>query len=293
MRINSKRLLLVVLFISATVIGYCLLTHQNTDENIVVATYTQVIVSEDAALEGLQNDVPIYECTASCNARDMYGSFRMRFDSKTFDVYAVEDIRSIQMFWKNADGAIYQRFSRVNAQLEKQGRVLKMATNGGIYMKDNSPLGLYVEQGVQLKKLNKSKNEYGNFYVQPNGVFYLTDSTAGIVPTDKYESYKNGVRYATQSGPMLVINGEINKKFDADSKHLNIRNGVGVTKDGKVYFIISNQPLTLHDFASFFKDGLQCHNALYLDGAISKMYLPDLNRMQLDGNFGAIIGVVE
>jgi uncharacterized protein YigE (DUF2233 family) len=292
MRWDLKRLLLVVLFISATVIGYCLLSQPNTDDDAIHAT-TQVVVSEESTLEELQNDVPVHECTGSCNAQDLYGSFRMRFKNKTFDVYAVEDIRTIQMFWKNTDGAIYQRFSRVNSHVEQQGRVLKMATNGGIYMKDNSPLGLYVEQGVQRKKLNKSKNEYGNFYLQPNGVFYLTDSSVHIVPTDKYERYKKGVRYATQSGPMLVINSVINKKFDSDSKHYNIRNGVGVTKDGKVYFIISNQPLTLHDFASFFKEGLQCYNALYLDGAISKMYLPDIKRMQLDGNFGVIIGIVE
>jgi uncharacterized protein YigE (DUF2233 family) len=289
---SLKRLLLVVLFVTATVIGYCLLSHPSTSEDSITAS-TQVVANQDVPLDELQNDVPIHECEASCNAQELYGSFRMKFKNKTFDVYAVEDIRSIQMFWKDANSSIYQRFSRVNAQVEKEGRVLKMATNGGIYMKDNSPLGLYVEQGVQRKKINKSKNEYGNFYLQPNGVFYVTDSSAHIVPTDKYERYKRGVRYATQSGPMLVVNGEINKKFDKDSKHNNIRNGVGVTKDGKVYFIISNQPLSLHAFASFFKEGLECHNALYLDGAISKMYLPDLNRMQLDGNFGVIIGIVE
>jgi uncharacterized protein YigE (DUF2233 family) len=98
--------------------------------------------------------------------------------------------------------------------------------------------------------------------------------------------------FATQSGPLLVINNQINPVFTASSNSLFIRNGVGISADGTLIFAISNQPINFHLFAAFFKEKLHCPNALFLDGAISKMYLPERNRLELNGNLGPFIALI-
>ncbi|MFX7776561.1 hypothetical protein ABTJ98_21245, partial [Acinetobacter baumannii] len=78
---------------------------------------------------------------------------------------------TIRMYWKDAAGTPLGNFSRLDAHLRSQGQEIVCATNAGIYDKQVQPLGLYVEGGNQLRRLNTRKNAYGNFYLQPNGVF--------------------------------------------------------------------------------------------------------------------------
>jgi uncharacterized protein YigE (DUF2233 family) len=61
-------------------------------------------------------------------------------------------------------------------------------------------------------------------------------------------------------------------------------------------FVISRGPVNLYDFATFFNKILDCPNALYLDGVVSKVYCPILGRdrhQDIGGNFGPIIGITE
>lgn len=91
---------------------------------------------------------------------------------------------------------------------------------------------------------------------------------------------------------MLVIDGNLHKKLTKGSKNLHIRNGVGVLPNGNLLFAMSKEKINFYDFASFFqKNG--CKNALYLDGFVSKTYLPEKNYKQDDGNFGVIIGIIK
>jgi len=127
--------------------------------------------------------------------------------------------------------------------------------------------------------------------MQPNGVFYITNSNKGyVVPSVNFS--KENVKFATQSGPMLVINNKIHSNFRKGSKNLNIRNGVGILQNGKLLFAMSKQKINLFDFASYFKKQ-GCKNALYLDGFVSRTFLPSQQWEQLDGNFGVIIGEIE
>ena len=87
---------------------------------------------------------------------------------------------------------------------------------------------------------------------------------------------------------MLVIDNRIHPVFVKESKHLHIRNGVGILPDGNILFAMSKDLITLYDFAEFFKNS-GCKNALYLDGFVSRTYLPEKKWEQLDGNFGVII----
>jgi uncharacterized protein YigE (DUF2233 family) len=194
----------------------------------------------------------------------------------------------LRMYYRDAAGNQYNSFSALKSSLEQGGFTLDFAMNGGMYMEDRQPLGLYIEGGVQLRPLNRRSNAHGNFYLAPNGVFCL--DTAGAATVSKTSDFVNskGISYATQSGPMLLIDGLVHSGLTEGSVNLNIRNGVGVLPDGQVLFAMSKAPINFYDFAMFFKEQ-GCENALYLDGFVSRTYLPTQDLQDLEGTFGVII----
>lgn len=208
-------------------------------------------------------------------------------------IYHISDTskENIQFYLKDEKNNMLLSLSNLKSHVEKSGKKLIMGMNGGMYQIDHSPLGLYIENGKTMHKLNTA-DAHGNFYLKPNGVFYLTNQQVGVVCTTENFSLSPDIKWATQSGPMLVIEGKIHPEFRQGSSNLNIRNGVGILPDGKILFAISKDPINLFDFATFFLD-MGCKNALYLDGSVSKMYLPSKNKMDLDGDFGVMIGVTE
>ena len=193
-------------------------------------------------------------------------------------------------FWRYKTGEPYQHFRHVKQALASENKTLRFAMNGGIFQEDLTPLGLYVENGELLYRLSLRQQGYGNFYIQPNGVFYLTKSRqAFVVPTVVFE-LTSDVNYATQSGPMLVVDGKINPKLTPGSSSLRVRNGVGVLPDGRIMFVLSKRFINFYDFAHYFQQQ-GCKNALYLDGSVSRIYLPEKNIVS-DGRFGVMIGQV-
>ncbi len=196
--------------------------------------------------------------------------------------------QNLQFYWKNDNGEILGSIQNLKNYVESKNLTLNFAMNGGMYMEDLKPLGLYIQDGKKLKNINKAEGS-GNFYLKPNGIFYITNENVPFVcKTSDFES--NNIKYATQSGPMLVINGQIHSAFKKGSTNLNIRNGVGILPNNKVVFAISKTEINFYDFAKYFQQ-LGCKNALYLDGFVSRMYLPEKKWIQTDGNFGVIIGV--
>jgi uncharacterized protein YigE (DUF2233 family) len=129
--------------------------------------------------------------------------------------------------------------------------------------------------------------------MKPNGVFLLSYSgNPLILPSEDYFKIDNKkIKLATQSGPLLVHNGEIHPNFNEGSASKFIRNGIGVIDKDTVVFAISNEPVNFYDFALLFKSRLNCQSALYLDGGISKMYLPELSRLELSGELVGIFTV--
>lgn len=196
---------------------------------------------------------------------------------------------NIKFYWKKPDGERIKSLGNLKEFVEQQNQKLVFAMNGGMFNKDFSPQGLYIEDGKILNPIDTLNGE-GNFYLKPNGIFYINfDKKAFIVETEKFDLTEN-IQFATQSGPMLVINGKIHPEFRKGSKNINIRNGVGISNDNKVIFAMSKKEINLYDFAEFFqKHG--CKNALYLDGFVSRTYFPEENWEQTDGDFGVIIGV--
>lgn len=196
----------------------------------------------------------------------------------------------ITFHWKDADGRILGDIGSLQRSEAAHGRTLRFAMNGGMYTQDQAPLGLYIEEGRTITRLITKRDGHGNFYLQPNGVFGLTNDGRAFLCTTSEFPLRKDVRYATQSGPMLLAHGTINAAFREGSANVNIRNGVGLRPDGSVVFAISRVPVNFHDFAGWFK-GRGCTDALYLDGAISRAYMPDQGLRQLDGTLGVLIAV--
>lgn len=214
-------------------------------------------------------------------------------DESKFITYQVDpENMDLQLYWKDDQGQNFRNFKNLKAEIEKKDKDLVFAMNGGMYLKDRSPQGLYIEKGQLKKAMNLKNSDYGNFYMKPNGVFYITDSKVPVVCETSKLKKLDGVEYATQSGPMLLIEGKLHPQFIKGSKNLHIRNGVGILPNGQVLFAMSKEKVNFYDFATFFKQN-DCKNALYLDGFVSRMYLPSKNWNQQDGNFGVIIGVTE
>ncbi|MFC4412288.1 phosphodiester glycosidase family protein [Kaistella carnis] len=217
-------------------------------------------------------------------------SQKLKVEDDQFVYYIVDTKKQeIILYWKDNKKNNFKSIQNLKNWVEKDNKRLVFAMNGGMYKQDNSPQGLFIENKRQITPLDTT-NGNGNFYLKPNGVFYITmDNLPAICNASKL-SNKLNIKYATQSGPMLVINGQIHSAFKEGSTNLNIRNGVGILPDNKVVFIMSKSEINFYDFANYFKS-LGCKNALYLDGLVSRTYLPEEDWVQTDGNFGVIIGV--
>lgn len=211
-----------------------------------------------------------------------------RYTVCTFDP-AKDTIRLFGAATLETVGATYDQ---LNTHLLRNGQHMSFAMNGGMYHADYGPVGLLVEHGRETGALNRG-DAFGNFFMKPNGVFWVKDGKAGVMETEAYARAGLSPREATQSGPMLVIDGKIHPRFLPDATSLQIRNGVGILPDGRVAFAISNVPVRFHDFATLFRDRLQCENALFLDGSISSLYAPEIRRHDRDAVMGTIIAVVK
>jgi uncharacterized protein YigE (DUF2233 family) len=195
-------------------------------------------------------------------------------------------------FCATARARITARFPACCATLERKGETLVFAMNGGMYHPDYRPVGLFIENGVERARISTRRGP-GNFHLQPNGVFFVGRNGVGVMETRAFQRQKPPATFATQSGPMLVINGAIHPRFSTDSDSRKIRNGVGVCADGRAVFAISEVPVTFHEFARLFRDRYKCQNALFLDGSISALYSKQLNRSDGWRPMGPIVGLVE
>nr|WP_321221501.1 phosphodiester glycosidase family protein [uncultured Psychroserpens sp.] len=216
-------------------------------------------------------------------------SVAQKIEDNRFVIHTLDLKKSdLKFYLKNDKGINFGNFNTLKNELSNKNQELVFAMNGGMYLKDGSPQGLYIENGITKKEIDTTKEAYGNFYLQPNGIFYLTHNNKAVISKTTDFTTNINISYATQSGPMLVIDGKIHPVFVQGSNNLHVRNGVGVLPNGTLLFAMSKDVISLYDFAEFFKNQ-GCKNALYLDGFVSRTYLPKKKWEQLDGNFGVII----
>ena len=233
-------------------------------------------------LAGLATSAAALECKDEAYAGNSYTLCRVDLQK--------DDLR---LFLNDASGQPYGTFSTIDQALADKGLRLSFATNGGMYHEDRRPVGHYVERGHQIMRVVPNAGP-GNFGLLPNGVLCIGLGWVRVIETLRYVREKPGCTYATQSGPMLVIDGALHPKFNANSASRFIRNGVGTSADGgTAVFVISNNSVTFHEFASFFRDALRLPQALFIDGNVSRLHAPSLARSDGGRKLGPIVGVVE
>lgn len=159
------------------------------------------------------------------------------------------------------------------AAAKRDGRLAIVLTNGGMYRDDHGPVGLFIANGEERHAINLQDGD-GNFQLKPNGVFWIdTAGRAHVTVSEAYSAGRTTVRLATQSGPMLLVDGAVHPEFRAESTNKVLRNGVGVSADGKtLHLVISEGGVRFHDFATLFRDPLACDDALFFDGAVSNLW---------------------
>ena len=198
----------------------------------------------------------------------------------------------IRLFHRNDAGAIFGSFRALGQDLRSRNLSLAFAMNSGMFHDDRRAVGMYIENGVQAARL-VTRDGPGNFGLLPNGVFCLTDTKAAVIESKTYAAQLPDCRFASQSGPMLVIDGALHPRFLRDSDSRFVRNGVGVSADGTtVIFAISNQRVNFHHFGRLFRNHLKTPNALYFDGKVSRLFAPELGRDDLGLPLGPMVGVV-
>jgi uncharacterized protein YigE (DUF2233 family) len=218
------------------------------------------------------------------------GAYSLTYQGVNFDIYNVPMVQNgLKLLCTDDQKVPFRDVKNLKSYLENRHEQLVFAMNAGMYTTENLPKGVYIEEKRTLFPLDTAQTGFGNFYLQPNGVFAFDDTSAVVLTTQIFQKQLKNYNYATQSGPLLVINNAINPVFTPDSKSLYIRNGVGITQGGKIVFVISSQPVNFYLFAQLFKDELHCPNALFLDGAISKMYAPEINRFDVNGDLGPFV----
>jgi uncharacterized protein YigE (DUF2233 family) len=196
----------------------------------------------------------------------------LSFEGVPYAVCAIDPRTwSIVVARADAQGVAYGSLEKFDRAMSAGGTPVLLAMNAGMYHEGLGPVGLFVEGGKQETPLNTAEGE-GNFFLKPNGVFFVRpDGSAGVMETSAYAAARRDVAYATQSGPMLVVDGRIHPRFEPNGTSRFIRNGVGVRADGTVVLAISRAEVSLGSFARLFRDELACPNALFLDGAISTL----------------------
>ena len=169
-------------------------------------------------------------------------------------------------------------FNALAARLGPRADRIAFAMNGGMFDDAGAPIGLAIEDGRQVHAINR-RDGGGNFHLMPNGVFLVRqDGRAEVATSDAFKPAPD-IAFATQSGPMLLIDGKVHPRFDPDGTSRYVRNAVGIAPDGKPVFVITTDVVSFGKLARFFRDRLHAQNALYLDGSVSSLWDPANGRI--------------
>lgn len=221
------------------------------------------------------------QLSSACEARNFEGS--------VFTVCAIKGGR-VEVRTSEKDGKPYRSFAALETALGPRAASVAFGMNAGMFDEGGRAIGLLVEDGKALHAINRHKGG-GNFHLLPNGVFLVrNDGRAEIVKSDAFKP-ANNIAFATQSGPMLVVDGKLHPKFDPDGTSRHIRNGVGIAPDGTPMFVISNDQVSFGRLARFFRDELKTRNALYFDGSVSSLWDPINGRRDAHVPIGPMVVV--
>lgn len=214
------------------------------------------------------------------------------FEGNSYSICTAMVQDDVRLFHSDPEDRLFGGFPAVNRHLEPEGKALSFAMNAGMYHEDRRPVGLYVEEGVERSAIADGGG-FGNFGLVPNGVFCIRPDRFDVIETQAFKADPLDCTYATQSGPMLVIDGALHPAFLPDSDSTLIRNGVGVSKGGQTAtFVISNDRVNFDSFARFYRDALGIEQALFFDAKVSRIFAPEINRFDSGLALGVILGAV-
>lgn len=222
----------------------------------------------------------------------------LTFEGSRFTICRVDPARhELRLAASGSDGQPLFTFGNLAKRLGPEAARVVFAMNAGMYDLKGRPIGLYVENGVEGRRLNRREG-HGNFHLLPNGVFWQDSRGFHVAPTDAFAdsaavAAPTGLRLATQSGPMLVINGALHPRITPDGPSRKTRNGVGITADGRAIFVISDDKVSFGKLARLFRDQLGCPNALFLDGFVSSLWDAGSGRFDQKVPLGPMIVVSE
>lgn len=199
---------------------------------------------------------------------------------------------SPKLYLQDENGKAFKNFSSLDHWLTSRHKKLLFAMNAGMYHRNYSPVGLFIAEGQKNWPINLADGS-GNFFLQPNGVFAITHEGAQVTPTMEFKLAQENIVLATQSGPLLLIDGQVNANFQKASQSRFIRNGVCAPTGQQMIFVITDVPVNFYEFALIFRDHLGCKDALYFDGAVSSLYATQLHRHDQHASLGPMIVVVE
>ena len=223
---------------------------------------------------------PTQTAAGNCEQHSFEGS---RFTACRYDARR----HVLELAFDDASGPL-RSFARLRDRLGPRGGRLLFAMNAGMFDDEGRPIGLYVESGRARHAINLHGGP-GNFHMLPNGVFAAdAQGHVSIVRSTRYDPATHP-RLATQSGPLLVIDGAFHPQISADGTSLYVRNGVGIADPNIAWFVISDEPVSFGRLARFFRDGLGCRNALYFDGAVSSLWDPAAGREDAGHQIGPIV----
>jgi len=238
-----------------------------------------------ASLVGVNSLLPAADRAAALRVEER------RHREKRWAVCRVDPVvHALDLFLSGADGKPLRNFQALDALVASRGRRVVVAMNAGMFELDGSPVGWCVVGGKTLKEPNLADGA-GNFFLKPNGVLAIENGKPGILETKAAVTILKGPAWVTQSGPLLVISGKVHPGFKADSTNRRIRNAVGVTAEGGVWLAISEDEVTFHESATFFRDDLDCPDALFLDGVVSQLYAPASGRKAGPALLGPLLAV--
>ena len=199
------------------------------------------------------------------------------FDSAQYTICTFDVRRDdIRLHWKDADGKPYAISPRSRQALTAHGRTLRFAMNAGMFGRSSRSASMSRTAGGCAAPTRAPARRTSTSC--PTACSGWATASPASPETSRYLADAPPARFATQSGPMLVIDGRIHPRILPTGASAKMRNGVCVRDGTTAVFAISNEPVTFHAFARLFRDALGCANALFLDGSVSSLYAPELDR---------------
>jgi len=238
------------------------------------------------------SEAPAPKAAQADTSRSAAACTQREFEGSTFTICRYDRRRDEIALFLNGPSGPLRSFAALEAQLGPRANRLRFAMNAGMYGEDGNPIGLYVEDGRQRHRINRQSGP-GNFHMLPNGVFTVAaDGRVAVLSSARYQPASRPL-WATQSGPMLVIDGRLHPGIQDNGPSLHIRNGVGVDSADTAWFVISDDAVSFGRMARLFRDVLNCRNALYLDGSVSSLWDRLDGRRDTNSELGPLVAVFE